>query len=57
MNHSQILEQLLSFSLQQHVIKDKQIEDLQKQVADFNKAQVAQQEAKPVLVPKPKNLN
>ena len=38
MNHQQILEQMLSFSLQQHTIKDKLIEDLQKQIAEFQKS-------------------
>lgn len=37
MNHQQILEQMLSFSLQQHVMKDKTVEDLQKQTADLQK--------------------
>jgi len=37
MNHLQILENMLNFSLQQHTIKDKVIEDSQKQIADLNK--------------------
>jgi hypothetical protein len=36
-NHTQILEQLLNFSLQQHVIKDQTIEGLQKRVAELEK--------------------
>jgi hypothetical protein len=45
MNHQQILEQMLSFSLQQHTIKDKTIEDLQKQITDLQKQQDAVQVA------------
>ena len=37
LNHQQIVEQILSFSLQQHLVKDKAIEDLQKQVAELRK--------------------
>jgi hypothetical protein len=37
MNHQQILEQMLSFSMQQHVIKDKTIEDLQVKNAELQK--------------------
>jgi len=37
LNHQQIVEQILSFSLQQHLVKDKAIEDLQKQVAELQK--------------------
>lgn len=35
MNHKQILEQMLSFSLQQHEGKDKLIEDLQKKLSGY----------------------
>ena len=38
MNQQQILEQMLSFSLQQHGIKDKVIEDLQKQLTEVQKS-------------------
>lgn len=38
MNQVQLLEQMLSFSLQQHAIKDKTIEDLQKKVAEYEAA-------------------
>jgi hypothetical protein len=37
MNHIQILEQLLNFTLQQHVVKDKLIEDLQKKITELQK--------------------
>lgn len=37
MNHQQILENMLNFSLQQHTIKDKVIEDLQKQTTELHK--------------------
>lgn len=52
MNQQQILEQMLSFSLQQHGMKDKTIEDLQKRVTELQKqvdqANVTQQENKNV---------
>jgi hypothetical protein len=37
MTHQQILEQMLNFSLQQHIQKDKTIEDLQKANAELQK--------------------
>jgi hypothetical protein len=37
MNHQQILEQMLNFSLQQHIAKDQVIEDLQKKNAELQK--------------------
>lgn len=37
MNHQQILEQMLSFVMQQHIVKDAQIENLQKQNAELQK--------------------
>lgn len=37
MNQLQILEQMLSFSLQQHGFKDKIVEDLQKQNTEYQK--------------------
>ena len=37
MTHQQILEQMLNFVLQQHVAKDKIIEDLQAKVAELQK--------------------
>lgn len=37
MNHQQILEQMLNFSLSQHIAKDKIIEDLQKQNTELQK--------------------
>lgn len=37
MKHQAMLEQMLSFSMQQHQLKDQQIEDLTKQVTDLQK--------------------
>jgi len=37
MNVQQMLENMLNFSLQQHSIKDKVIEELQKKVAELQK--------------------
>jgi hypothetical protein len=48
MNHIQILEQMLSFSMQQHIIKDKTIEELQKKVAEYESAVKAVNTAKTV---------
>jgi len=52
MNHLQILEQMLSFSLSQHIAKDKTIEDLQKLNTELQKqlASAQQGNAKPVEV-------
>jgi len=37
MNVQQLLENMLNFSLQQHAMKDKTIEELQKQNAELQK--------------------
>jgi hypothetical protein len=37
MNQQQILEQFLNFSMQQHAVKDQEIDGLKKQVADLQK--------------------
>ena len=37
MNQLQILEQMLSFSLQQHGLKDQIVEDLQKKNTEYQK--------------------
>lgn len=45
MSHTQLLEQYLSHSLQMHLVKDKQIEDLQIQVTQLKKKYEPQPEA------------
>ena len=51
MNQQQILEQMLSFSLQQHGAKDKTIEDLQKRIAEIQKQVDSYNVAKAAEVP------
>ena len=52
MNQLQILEQMLSFSLQQHGAKDKTIEDLQKRLTDLQKTVDTYNATKAAEVPK-----
>lgn len=44
MTYQQILENLLNFSMQQHIVKDKQIEDLQAQATALQKQLATLQE-------------
>lgn len=48
MNYNQIVEQMLTFALQQHQAKDALIEELRKKIAEFETAKVAQNNTKPV---------
>jgi hypothetical protein len=52
MNHLQILEQMLSFSLDQHKMKDRTIEGLQSQVAELQKKLAGYETSKEAEVPK-----
>jgi hypothetical protein len=51
MNQQQILERMLSFSLQQHGAKDKTIEELQKKIAELQKSMDGWNAAKSAEVP------
>ena len=53
MNHQQIIENMLNFSMQQHVLKDQTIEGLQKRIAELEK----ELEKRPIVLETSPNSN